>query len=411
MEKDLHYYGTYTAAILAGYNEQDAQTISYAAQYVDDSTLYQINSTLNISQIHTIEEYISMTPERWQELAGIDFVPIITSQTNTEIFFSNVKSNFTSDAENELRKIWCPFHFLPGNFDTNTAKRIHYNGCQDYESIIYKWKYGLRSQWELNLLCQKSSSMVQFMIDDIINNQLLDANVKKVLIGIRMHVLADTWSHMWYAGTPSWCMNEAAQNVYNNTNGKHDKVSWGLLPGQEVSTPPSVSFYSAAYLGHGRMGHLPDLPWLEYQYKPQWSSDDLFKSNPSDFLTGVKQMVTALKCIRENKPFNVENLDNTLDINTISNIYAILSKEQNLGISDEGRLKERCSLWKENISQGIITQGNRNVPEDYNPDTWNKDNPNFKNFHIAAKYHQDSIIGELANNGIDLCDPPPYDGY
>ncbi|MGD9158105.1 MAG: hypothetical protein PVG39_06855 [Desulfobacteraceae bacterium] len=37
MNIDFHYYGTYVAARLAGYDFTSAQTIAHAAQYVDDS--------------------------------------------------------------------------------------------------------------------------------------------------------------------------------------------------------------------------------------------------------------------------------------------------------------------------------------------------------------------------------------
>lgn len=37
MKIDFHYYATYVAARLAGYNFPDAQTIAHASQYVDES--------------------------------------------------------------------------------------------------------------------------------------------------------------------------------------------------------------------------------------------------------------------------------------------------------------------------------------------------------------------------------------
>ena len=38
MQTDMHYYGTYAIARLAGFDVTEAKTIAYAAQYVDDST-------------------------------------------------------------------------------------------------------------------------------------------------------------------------------------------------------------------------------------------------------------------------------------------------------------------------------------------------------------------------------------
>ena len=38
MQKDMHFWGTYVIARAAGVPSNDAHTIVYAAQYVDDST-------------------------------------------------------------------------------------------------------------------------------------------------------------------------------------------------------------------------------------------------------------------------------------------------------------------------------------------------------------------------------------
>ena len=39
MQKDMHYYGTYAIARVAGLKPKDAQVIAYSAQFVDDSTM------------------------------------------------------------------------------------------------------------------------------------------------------------------------------------------------------------------------------------------------------------------------------------------------------------------------------------------------------------------------------------
>ena len=36
MNMDFHYYATYLAARVAGYEKEEAKTIAYAAQYVDE---------------------------------------------------------------------------------------------------------------------------------------------------------------------------------------------------------------------------------------------------------------------------------------------------------------------------------------------------------------------------------------
>jgi hypothetical protein len=42
-----------------------------------------------------------------------------------------------------------------------------------------------------------------------------------------------------------------------------------------------------------------------YEYTPKWSSKPIVKDNPSSYIQTFKGMVTAMKCIRENRPYNV----------------------------------------------------------------------------------------------------------
>ncbi|UUC41393.1 hypothetical protein NMZ80_16100 [Clostridioides difficile] len=49
MNLDFHYYGTYLAAKVAGYNDTDAKTIAYAAQYVDESDKSMILDDVNFT--------------------------------------------------------------------------------------------------------------------------------------------------------------------------------------------------------------------------------------------------------------------------------------------------------------------------------------------------------------------------
>ena len=87
INRDFHYYGTYTAARLAGFDRDDATIIAHSAQYVDDSTRDRI-----------------LDPEELSRLS-----------TGTNISFHGERSDH-EPADIELRRVWVPFHFLPGNF-------------------------------------------------------------------------------------------------------------------------------------------------------------------------------------------------------------------------------------------------------------------------------------------------------
>ena len=96
-----------------------------------------------------------------------------------------------------------------------------------------------------------------------------------------MHVLADTWAHQHFAGTPSL--------VINNTNGSFYEVLDGggaraqgrpvhfrhspsapddLARGLYANSVYQQSETSIMNLGHGRAGHLPDYSFARYRYLP-----------------------------------------------------------------------------------------------------------------------------------------------
>lgn len=95
MNLDFHYYGTYVAARLAGYDLDSAQTIAHAAQYVDDSNKSMLSDSLG-------HPYIS------------DFSPIPTGQSMWDMVDKDIF--WSEEALNEIADIWVPFHFLPGNY-------------------------------------------------------------------------------------------------------------------------------------------------------------------------------------------------------------------------------------------------------------------------------------------------------
>ena len=92
MNKDFHYEGTYCAAIEAGFEEKEARIIAKAAQAVDDCT------------------------ESFLRKKGVFDVGVITMETDVLDVFKELEKK---DIERlrEIRKVWIPFHFLPGNLN------------------------------------------------------------------------------------------------------------------------------------------------------------------------------------------------------------------------------------------------------------------------------------------------------
>jgi len=386
MYRDFHYYGTYVAARLAGYNKAEAETIAYAAQYVDDS---------NQNRLLKEGDY------------GLDFQPIPTVQTNGQVINSNIY---------EKRNVWVPFHFLPGNL----SGIVKYKGDTSKGTLI-KWNYDDKAKREFQLMSLPNSDLARDIINDIVDNHLEDPHLLE-LIGLRMHVLADTSAHESFAGVPAWHINGRSKKVIDKiTYLKY--VPYGLMPNSEYCTPDTTIYNdSMFYLGHGRLGSIPDYPWLKFEYNPTWANrsmeDPLYilRDNPQSYFISFLHVYTALNCFKNRKHFDFNNLDHPKSeyLTAIQNIINTPHWYGSSWLGDDRHMMERCQNWINAIDQKIF--GDIGLPKLYNEDSWLNEiiksekhyppNPisetHYYKFSKAAILHLDFVNFQLNKFGIDL---------
>ena len=138
MNQDFHYYGTYCAAILAGYTAEESLSIAYCANFVDFCTrslLVRIKGPLSAA---TSMQQLEMMD------SGVDLISL-----------------------QNITRIWSSFHFLPG--DLHAARR----GC------------GRRYLNKYRLICNPNGELAAATVK-LAKDKGLEA------AGIAMHVLADT---------------------------------------------------------------------------------------------------------------------------------------------------------------------------------------------------------------------------
>jgi|GEM_PF-2861813 len=388
MNMDFHYYATYVAARLAGFDFKASQTIAYAAQYVNDYSKDKLNK--------------SLTP-------GLD--PIPTSQTYNEIAKYDLDRNWSETHLVETSRIYIPFHFLPGNYGSNLNKKIYTGKKLDESHINYKFQYDDEAEEQFKFLCLPNSILVYKIINDIIDNQAEKPYLLE-LIGLRLHAMSDSWSHANFVGIPSWFINNTASNVYEIDNESISSIklttSWPLTTvskyeGCEEASPNKPSYNSYVYFGHRRLGHIPDYSYIKYKYKPQWSSEFTVRDNFSDFIKAFKQMLCALKCIKNKKAFAV-------------NVYEPLDKEVEAVIKKILKTKahNQSNAWKENISKIKINDKSLEVPEDYDENKWlrdaeissSKEKTNYYNFNVSAILHLDFVKNALKEENIFIDEIP-----
>lgn len=142
MNKDFHYYGTYVAARLAGYDFSSAELIAHAAQYVDDSDVSKLKDEHGSYYIN-------------------DFTPIPTVHTLLELGKHTLNMGWTEAFLDEVYRVWPVFHFLPGNFDADGNYRKDYMGAQSDSGQQAVWEYDEEAKEQFKLMCLPDSILVK----------------------------------------------------------------------------------------------------------------------------------------------------------------------------------------------------------------------------------------------------------
>ena len=263
---DFHYYATYCAAFLAGYTHAESVRICTAAQLVDlcSRTLLQ---KLDAPQAAATTQLSMEMADARTDLLGLQ----------------------------DITRIWASFHFLP------------------YDLYAQKKRCSRRYLNKYRLICRPNGALVVDTVE-------LAKGAGPEAVGLAMHVLADTWAHSNFAGTPSLVINNTNYYFYEQL----EDGSWRELRFRHSASAPddlengiyTTSLYQAnensvMNLGHGRAGHLPDYSFMRFKYLPAWGDyEEIVKDNPNDYLHAFCQMVEAMKYLRgEREDFAVERYD------------------------------------------------------------------------------------------------------
>ena len=258
MQEDFHYYATYCAAFLAGYSHEECLDICYSDQFVDLCSKTLLSKLGAPARAATTQLQLEMMDAR-TDIIGLQ----------------------------DITRIWASFHFLP--YDLNAVKK--------WRTRRYMYRY--------RLICKPNGDLVVKMIETVRGKSLQH-------VGIAMHVLADTWAHSYFVGTPSLVINNTDSNFYEirtdeNGEEKRFKIKFRHNPGAPddlekglfTNTIYQGNEKSVMNLGHGRAGHLPDYSFIKYAYVPAWGDyREIIKDNPSDYYKAFAQMVYAMRFFR-----------------------------------------------------------------------------------------------------------------
>lgn len=353
MQEDFHYYATYCAAFLAGFPHRECMDICYSAQFVDMCSRTFLSSIRAPLSAATTQLTFEMADAR-TDMAGIM----------------------------DITGIWASFHFLP----------LDLNAPINKGSKRYREKY--------RLICGPNGPLLADTIA-LAKNSSLQA------VGIAMHVLADTWAHRLFAGTPSMVINNTNRYLFEILpDGSERQIVFSRKPGGD---DPETGKYTASLyhpsensvmnLGHGRAGHLPDYSFMKYRYLPAWGNyEEIIKDNPSDYYNAFCQMVYALKTLRDpDTEFETDKYD-TVSVEALEErIMAILNKRQLTACEDWKALGESLSGESiEEFDMGKYRKEYMEAPQDMKNRTF------LGQFIIAALAQKRMITGKISGSGNRL---------
>lgn len=359
MNKDFHCFATYCAAILAGYSHEESAAIGYSSQMVDWCTRTMLSKI------------------RGPLSAATTQLPLELMDANTDVV-----------GLQDITRIWASFHFLPGDLNAAPSKK-HY-------SKRYLQKY--------RLICRPNSTLLAETVRLAKGKSLQAA-------GLAMHVLADTWAHQYFAGTPSLVINNTNYHFFELIPNETGITKRKIVFRHSASTPddPTSSTYtntlfynsekSIMNLGHGRAGHLPDYSFIRYKYLPAWGEyEEILKDNPSDFRHAFCQMVYALKYLRGTHSSFECNLYDTESVAAWEEKIDHILNTRQLDATEDWR-----KLGKQ-ISGHLLEDLDTNAYEaEYmNADKTNKDDTFLGKFFIAAMAQKSMVTNRIFQSNNKL---------
>ncbi len=350
MQRDFHYYGTYCAAWLAGWSHEECMEICYSAQLADQCSRSFLSSVKGPKAAATTQLQLELMEAR-TDLLGLQ----------------------------DITRIWASFHFLPYDLYA-PVKRAGRAYCSKYRMI-----------------CKPNGSLLADTVE-------LARGKGTQAAGLAMHVLADTWAHAYFAGTPSLVINNTDHYFYELRDGEEKQIVFRHSPG----TPDDVErgLYSGSIyqgnensimnLGHGRAGHLPDYSFIRYKYLPAWADyEEIVKDNPAEYYKAFCQMVYALKNLRdETSTFQLHTYDTEAVAPWETEIRGILRKRQRDACADWNALGEKMSGRKiEAFQLGKYQADYLGAASEEKDDTY------LGRFFLAALAQKSMVTGKIFRSG------------
>ena len=349
MQKDMHFYATYAVARAAGLPRDDAYTLAYSAQFVDDSD-------------HQDTEVHADGGMMWGVATAHHPV------TATE--------NAQEHNSGEQRRVWVPFHFIPG---------------------------GHGDSLEEKLICIKDSAIANEMFDNHMAMALSDKAYALHLLGIASHVYCDTFSHYGFSGISSSYNDVQADSIkfITDLDPKIESYIWRKAKefGRKfvAETTSVVGEALSRGLGHGAVNTYPDRPYLKWQVTFDKARPDgettCTRDNVSTYFEGCQGLHAKLSGFASQYYSDPEIIP-----------FVQIADDVKTTLQFQGTKKQRCDQWMAFIDKHFAgdnpsylysewqTQRDEFTNKRHSSDNLSTD---LYKFHQAATYHRYFVLKDL----------------
>ena len=259
MDINFHYFVVRTLAYAAGFLEEDAQTIAYYSQQVDDFTKCFPMWVRKEPPTYFIENKYAKKMENglWKvqpHPTGIDVLQSLEKHYRHTTL--------------------APFHFIP-------AKPLsELEAESDFTRAFYRC---VRADDERAVLINR---IAREAVEAVRQNKCERSLMQ---LGMAIHTYADTYAHCGYSGLEGWENCVTIKSAYNQMTGK-----------EEVSSGERLAYSLLPHIGHGNSGHVPDI--CTYQIDVAMRQDEtdnalslhIVRDNLQEFLSCAKAILKLL---------------------------------------------------------------------------------------------------------------------
>ena len=295
MQSDMHFYGTYALARMAGFLPDQARTVATAALFVNDAA-----------------------EEGPAYLGGRAYLlPVPTAHAMLEM-------GRQFDRMDQWR-VWVPFHYLPGGrgalVDDRLVCRCGEPGNKAADAVI-----------RLALKAGKDQS--GFALH---------------LLGIVAHAIQDTYAHYGFSGIAHENNRVDRQTLdVLNADGMRPHIAKTF---DAFRARLSASFDEVTLLGHAGAATFPDRPYLKWTFRHEKPSAvvndrDGQRDNPATYMRACTRLHAVFHAFAAKEA--------ELPAPGHLPFSPAAAREISSILTTEGRLEDRCDRWRHGIESGLL---------------------------------------------------------